>query len=293
VSAAPRPRTWSRDAVSVVVCVRDGAPALPALFAGLAAQDVEHEVVVVDNGSRDRTADVARRLGAVVVDVPERRRGRARNAGALAADGALLAFTDAGCVPRPGWLGGLVGGLAEAELAAGPVVVRTTAQPNACERFEALWRFPQERNVRELGIAATANLGVRADALRSWGGFDAALHVGEDADLCLRAGARGASIAWCPEAAVEETASATLRAVARRGFDRALAQETLHRRHGLRPDRSFRHPGPLLRGDWVLRRFGIEPDSVPARERAAVLRVARVDYAARMAGSAVGVLRRG
>lgn len=278
--------------VSVVVCVRNGVTTLPALFAGLAAQDVDHEVVVVDNGSRDGTADVARRLGAVVVDVPVRGRGRARNAGALAAQGALLAFTDAGCVPRPGWLRSLVAGLAGAELAAGQVVVRTSAQPNACERFEALWRFPQERNVRELGIAATANLGVRAEALRSCGGFDAGLHVGEDADLCLRAGARGASIAWCPDAVVEETADTTLRAVARRGFDRALAQEMLHRRHGLRPDRSFRHPGPLLRGDWALRRFGIEPASVPESERPGVLRVARVDYAARMVGSALGVARR-
>jgi hypothetical protein len=73
--------------------------------------------------------------------------------------------------------------------------------------------------------------------------------------------------------------------VLRRGFNQAVSLDMLHRRHGLTPGHFWRHPGPLLRGDWALRRFGVDPLTVPAAERAAVLRVARLDYAARMAGS--------
>ena len=38
-------------------------------------------------------------------------------------------------------------------------------------------------------------------------------------------------------------------------------------------------------GDWALRRFGIEPDALDPAERRRMLRLARLEYAARMAGS--------
>jgi hypothetical protein len=46
-----------------------------------------------------------------------------------------------------------------------------------------------------------------------------------------------------------------------------------------------------VRGDWALRRFGVDPHALPAGERRAVLRVARGEYAARMAGSLWAPLR--
>jgi glycosyltransferase involved in cell wall biosynthesis len=62
-------------------------------------------VVVVDDGSSDETTSLARRAGARVVR-HEVAQGpaEARNSGRRAAQGALLAFTDADCQPTPGWL---------------------------------------------------------------------------------------------------------------------------------------------------------------------------------------------
>src|SRR5439155_1755456 len=57
--------------------------------------DEKVEVIVVDNASTDRTAEVAIAAGARVVPVPEHNIGRVRNAGALAASGDLLIFLDA------------------------------------------------------------------------------------------------------------------------------------------------------------------------------------------------------
>jgi hypothetical protein len=66
--------------ISVVVPARNGARSLPALLDSLARQTLSRErfeVVVVDNASSDRTAEIARAAGAVVVSEPLPNRSRA------------------------------------------------------------------------------------------------------------------------------------------------------------------------------------------------------------------------
>jgi GT2 family glycosyltransferase len=271
--------------IAVITTVRDGEHALQGLADALDAQTLRgFEWVVIDNASRDRTADVARARGATVVPEPRPGRARARNRGVAATKARLLAFTDADCRPRPDWLERLAAGLERGEpLVAGRVVVTTSARPNAIERFEALWRF---RDDPQRGWAPTANLGMRRDAFDAIGGFDAGYrHIGEDVDLCLRARAAGFELTRCPDAVVEHAAESERRPVLRRSFEQAYALHDLHRRHGLGAGRYWRNPGPLVRGDWALRRFGIDPARLPPDERRAVLRIARAEYAARIAGS--------
>lgn len=273
----------------MIVAVRNGADSIRGLIESLARQTLGRdavEIVVVDNASRDRSEEVASELGAVVTSEPTPGRGRARNLGVEAARGRLLAFTDVDCRPRAEWLEQLLPGLEDAAIAGGPVVVTTGEPPSPVERFERIWRFPQERAVTESGWSATANMAIRRDAFEEVGGFDDSLRrIGEDVDLCLRVGARGHRIVWRGDAVVEHAAETRIRPVLRRGFNQAVSLDMLHRRHGITPGHFWRHPGPLVRGDWALRRFGFDPASLPARERAAVLRVARLDYAARAAGS--------
>jgi len=277
--------------IAVITTVRDGEQALAGLADALDAQTLRaFEWVVIDNASNDRTADVARARGATVVTEPRPGRARARNRGVAATDAELLAFTDADCRPRPEWLAALVRRLQDGEpLVAGRIVVTTSEPPNPIERFESLWRF---RDDPQRGWAPTANLGMRRDAFEAIGGFDARYrHIGEDVDLCLRAGAAGFALTRCPDAVVEHPAETERRPVLRRSFEQAYSLHDLHRRHGLRPGRYWRNPGPAIFGDWALRRFGIDPADVPPAERRAVLRVARRDYAARIAGSLWAPLR--
>src|SRR5947208_16800205 len=106
---AGRPAEYSARVpdLSVIVPARDAAESLPPLLRSLESQTLPRdrfEVIVVDNGSSDGTAEVAERHGATVVRDKIPNRSRARNLGAEAAASELYAFTDADCVPHPAWL---------------------------------------------------------------------------------------------------------------------------------------------------------------------------------------------
>jgi GT2 family glycosyltransferase len=264
-----------KPAVTVVIPARDAAAVLPATLAALAGDDV----VVVDNGSRDATAEIARAHGARVVAEPRRSRARARNAGARAATADVLLFLDADCVPRPGWSEAMRRAIAEgADLAGGPIEWRTSEQPNAVERFDALWRLRPARAIAE-GWTGTGNLAIRRDLFERLGGFDPSfVHAGEDVDLSRRAVAAGARLVLAEDAVVSHAAERTRRGLLRRAFRHGHANAQLRRRFGPQAGRVYwRHPKPLVAGDWALRRFEIEDRTL--------LGVARLDYAGRMAGS--------
>lgn len=243
------------DGAAVVVIARDAAATLPATLEALAGEDV----VVVDNASRDATAAVALAHGARVVREPVPGRARARNAGIAAVTGDVL-FTDADCVPRPGWAAALRAGLAGHALCGGPIALTAGPGAGALARLDAAWRYRDPRPALEAGWWATANLGVRREVLDAVGGFRAALpHVGEDVDLCLRARAAGFDLGWAPQAVVDHAVEARLRPWLRRAYERGFSQDALHVHHGLPADVVWRHPGGLLRGGWALRDLGLDP----------------------------------
>ena len=96
--------------VSVVIPARDEESRLPALLESLRKQiPPPLEVIVVDDASRDRTAEIAERMGATVLPAPPLPQGWtgktwACQSGALAARGEHLLFLDADTVVEPGGL---------------------------------------------------------------------------------------------------------------------------------------------------------------------------------------------
>ena len=276
---------------SIVIPAHNAADALLSLLRSLEAQTLGRdafEVVVVDNASADTTAAVAASGGARVVSEPRPSRARARNAGVGAALADRIAFVDAECEADPGWLEALLRCLDRSPVVAGPVRLRLPATPSALERFDVLWRFHQREHVERDGWAASANLAVTRAAFDAVGGFDPAYHqIGEDVDLCLRAGAAGYPIAFCADAWISHPAEGSLAAMLRRGYRQGWSMvQHHHRLPGRIGDLLYRHPGPLVRGDWALRRFGVDPDALPADERRRMMLLARAEYAARMVGAA-------
>ncbi len=134
--------------ISVVVAARDADETLPELLNAMARQHHPgFEVVVVDDGSHDRTADLVgnwcdrdRRFR--IVENPADRRGKkgAVLTGIGEARHDLIALTDADCRPRPGWLSTIErahGDTAVIVAGYGPYAQRPSVS-NAIVRYETL-----------------------------------------------------------------------------------------------------------------------------------------------------------
>ncbi len=280
--------------VSVVVPARDAAATLGPLLESLERQTLppeRFEVIVVDNDSRDATAQVARARGARVVEEPIPNRSRARNRGAAAARAPLIAFTDSDCLATPDWLAGYLDCEDPSPLRAGPVFVRTGEPPNLVERYESLWRFGQESWVAQ-GWAATANLCVTREAFDSIGGFDPAYrHIGEDVDFCVRARHAGHALGWCPGAVVTHATEDRVWPLLKRSFFHGYSSGQCWHRIGF-GQRAWRDPLPALAGDRALSQFGTSRTAFEPGEWRRLMRVARPAHAARVLGSLWGEARR-
>ena len=203
-----------QPAVSVIVPVLDDAEALHACLDALHAQQAAFpfEVIVVDNGSRDATPEVASAHPLRPVVLSERRRGSyaARNAGVSAARGPLLAFTDADCVPDDDWLQRGVAELEASPAAGGRIRMSISANPGAWEQWDAAHYLDQEDYVRN-GFAATANLFVHADVFDAVGSFDASLLSSGDLEWGRRATSAGVRLSYAGDAVVSHRARTTAR----------------------------------------------------------------------------------
>jgi GT2 family glycosyltransferase len=233
--------------VSVVVPVLNAARTLPRTLPALAALDpAPDEIVFVDNGSTDDTpgrlaafAAAGGRAKIVVVGEPRRGASRARNAGARAATGEIVAFTDADCCPRPDWLAALTAPLADPALGAVAGRLLSTPPRGVVETFSSLFTLQAAatpaRHTRWTpwtGGFPTANLAVRRALLDRLGGFDESVAIyGEDYDLCARIYAAGAAIAYTPAAAVEHQHRVALRPMLRQAFGFGRSHAWLMRRH--------------------------------------------------------------
>ncbi len=93
-STEPAHRREGRPRTSVIIPTYNEAASIGRVLDAL-PPDWFDEAIVVDNGSTDSTAAIARRHGARVVTEPRRGYGRACLAGVAAAEGEILVFLDA------------------------------------------------------------------------------------------------------------------------------------------------------------------------------------------------------
>lgn len=177
---------------SVVVPAYNEEKLLPACLESLVAQEYEGEIeiLVVDNASTDGTADVARRCGARVVPEPRRGYCNALIAGFAAAQGDIIACTDADSVVPPDWVRRLA---AEYDRAPDVVAVGGDIEfqcPNWKSRVLTHVLIPWINRIDRGNPAGAhlwgANLSVRRDAFLSVGGWNPKFSLQADSELSER-----------------------------------------------------------------------------------------------------------
>lgn len=160
--------------LSLIIPVYNAASLLRSCLESVGRMDVPRdclEVIVVDNGSTDASAQVASARGARVVFEPRRNPYTARNTGASHARGEVLGFTDADCILDPGWAGAVREALETLDAVCGQSLgapggpVSRLVQARYAQNYSA-------RVARGLGVFDTRNAAVKRSWFERVGGFD-------------------------------------------------------------------------------------------------------------------------
>jgi glycosyltransferase involved in cell wall biosynthesis len=274
--------------VSVVIPCRNGARTLGGQLAALARQDYagSWEVVLADNGSTDGSAAIAEawreRLPDLrIVDAPRPGINVARNAGVRASRGRSVALCDTDDEVGPGWLRGLVDGMAKGEDLVG----------GCLDLYPMNSRLPPGRRTRRTALAdglsflpwpEGANIAFSRELFDRLGGFDETFFSGGDEiEFAWRAQLAGYSLGFVPDAVVHYS----VRSSAGRVFRQFLGYGSSH----AHLYRHFRHHGmPRSRTKLVLGRWLW----ILAHAPAAILRRGEEREAVvRRAGIALGRMR--
>ena len=196
----------SKPKIALVVCTRNRADKLDAFLAALKSLrcDSPWELVLVDNGSTDRTGDRLRTFAATfsqpvkIITESKPGLGRARNRGWRAATAAVIAFTDDDCYPAPNYLSNILAVFTAPEVgfAGGKTLLYDPSDaPVTIYDCPHEQTYPPEHFIVG-GVIHGANMAFRRQTLLEIDGFDDQLGAGtpfafEDVDAQLRALAAG------------------------------------------------------------------------------------------------------
>ena len=232
--------------VSIIIPVKDRPIDLRHCLDSLAALDYPKgrlEIIVVDDGSSDNTPQVALELGARLVNSGAIGGGpaTARNRGAQAAAGEILAFIDSDCIASPQWLRELLPAFSAPQVAAVGGWVDGMHSSVPLDRYEAVMSsLNLGRRAMNGGAGGdtfylpSCNLLIRRDAYVSAGGFRAELHVGEDVDLTWRLRDAGRTIVYLPQGSVCHAHRSRLWPFMKRRFDYGTSEGMLQQLHPVR-----------------------------------------------------------
>lgn len=207
----PEPNT---PQISVIIPVFNSHAIVSGCLEALEGQSVErsrYEVIVVDDGSTDHTCQHVNdqfpwvRLVSIAHGGPS----AARNAGAQAARGELIMFTDSDCVPAPDWIEQMVAAFDDPAVVGAKGVYRTQQKEIVARFMQLEYQYKYERMARLkwLDFVDTYSAAYRREIFLQNGGFDTSFTVPsvEDQELSFRLAQKGYKLAFARHAAVYHT----------------------------------------------------------------------------------------
>ncbi|MCU0222711.1 MAG: glycosyltransferase [Acidobacteria bacterium] len=219
------------------------------------------ELLVVNDGGETSFGAIdgalRARLPLTTIDAPHGGPAAARNAGARAARGEFLAFTDDDCIPEPDWLRQLERGFVQENAAVlGGAAINPFPDSTAAVTWELYLDFLREYFQDASGnglMLPSNNLAYRREAFWSLGGFDETfpLAAAEDVDLAYRAVGAGLRQRYFDDARVWHHHRSTPRGYLRQQFRYGRGSFDLRRR-AYAVQAVPRRPGEFY---WQLARF--------------------------------------
>jgi len=228
--------------VSVIIPAYNAEELLPRCLLALEHQTIpqeQYEVVVVDDGSDDSTAEVAEAHGARVLKLDHQGPAAARNAGAVLARADIIVFTDADCEPAPDFLERLLEPF-DAPLVSGARGVYRTQQRSLIARFvqleyeERYQRIARlQRETGSVDALDTSYAAYRRAIFLEANGFDTRYRhaAGEDHELSFRLARAGHIFRFVPEAVVYHQHVESVSQYARRKFRIGYWKAFLSKQH--------------------------------------------------------------
>ena len=196
---------WPR--ISAVVCTYNGERTIRDCLEGLLNLEYPNfEVIVVDDGSTDATAAIAREYGFRLLTTQKLGLSNARNIGMEAATGEIVAYLDDDARPDPHWLTYLAATFLSTEHAGvgGPNIAPSGDGPTA----DCVDKAPGNPvhvllSDTEAEHIPGCNMAFRKECLQAIGGFDSQFRVaGDDVDICWRLRQHGWTLGFSPAAVV-------------------------------------------------------------------------------------------
>ncbi len=204
---APFPKDFPWPSISVVICSYNGARTIRDTCEAIHRLEYpDFEVIIVDDGSTDDTADIARGYGFRVISTENQGLSAARNIGWQAATGEIVAYVDDDAYPDPHWLQYLavtfldtdhvgVGGPNLPPPGDGPIAECVANAPGG--PVHVLLSDQVAEHI------PGCNMAFRRAALEAIGGFDPRYRTaGDDVDACWRLRDQGWTIGFHPAALV-------------------------------------------------------------------------------------------
>ncbi len=166
----------------------------------------DYEVIIVDDGSTDSTAQILKGYSVKVITQTNRGPATARNVGAEEAKGEILLFTDADCVPSENWVEEMLKPFHDEEVKAVKGAYKTR-QKSMVARFSQLEfeeRFELLKKAPSIDMVDTYSAGYRKKGFIHMKGFDTSFPVAnnEDTELSYRMSSQGHKMVFNPNAIV-------------------------------------------------------------------------------------------
>jgi glycosyltransferase involved in cell wall biosynthesis len=210
-------------------------------IAALLAQDYpteRYEIIVVDNGSDDGTAERVQALGVRLERMPEKGRSKAQNAGLKVARGEIILTTDMGCIARPNWISNAVACFRDPTVGcvAGDITMLPTGD-NLALRYQARKRYMSplhalsRRKLPFLPFADGANASFRRAVFNEIGGFESSFFKAADVEICYRILAlTDWKIVFCPDCLMQEAGEPDLKTLQRQRYRMGMGSHLLRTR---------------------------------------------------------------